>query len=93
MYQIYFWSNSPSWQYQGFNWWNAQLDASVFPENTPAPTSGAKGWKNKHGDGIAFLDKHTSQLVDSLPFFRNQMASALSNLLKKSGFFKLKEDK
>lgn len=78
---VQLWSNDPSFQYQGFNYWNTQLDASIFPEDR-AP----RFWNKKHGDGQAFLTKHLSQLIDQLPFFRNQMASALTSVLKTNGY-------
>lgn len=75
---VQIWSNAPSFHWQGMNFNNSQLDSAIFPTDI-AP----KQWNKKHGDGEAFLDKHLSQLIDQLPFFRNQMASALTNLLRK----------
>jgi hypothetical protein len=74
------WSNDPSFQWQGMNWGLTQLDASIYPENIPPNT-----WGPRHGgSGNYFLTKHLSQLIDSLPFFFNQMASALTNVLRKN---------
>ncbi len=78
---VQLWNSSPSWHWQGFNWWNSQIDSSVFPTNIQP-----KFWHTKHGDGVAFFDKHVSQLVDQLPFFMPQMASSLTNLLRQKGF-------
>jgi hypothetical protein len=73
------WSNDPSFQWQGFNFWTSELDASIFPTDIAPHT-----WDKRHGDGQALLTKHLSQLIDSLPFFFNQMASALTNVLRKN---------
>lgn len=71
------WSNDPSFQYQGFNYWLGQLDAAIYSTDI-APQK----WDKYHGDGLAFLTKHISQLIDQLPFFYNQMAASLSKVLK-----------
>jgi len=71
------WSNDPSFQYQGFNFWLGQLDAALFQTDI-AP----RIWDKRHGDGEALLTKHLSQLIDSLPFFFNQMASSLTKVLR-----------
>ncbi len=76
------WSNDVSFQYQGFNWWLGQIDASIFPTDI-AP----KVWNqpDRHGDGQAFLTKHFKQLFNALPFFKNLMASKLYKALKQRG--------
>jgi hypothetical protein len=77
---VQLWSNSPSFHYQGFNYFDSQLDASIFPTNI-AP----KQWDKVHGDGKAFLDKHTAQLIEQIGFFLNPMSSMLTKELKDQG--------
>lgn len=82
---VQLWSSDPSFQFQGFAYWNTVLDSAIYPE-TRAP----KVWNKKHGDGTHFLTKHLSQLIDQMPFFFNQMASSLTKLLKKEGIINAK---
>jgi hypothetical protein len=77
---VQIWANDPSFHWQGFNYWNSQLDASIFPTNI-AP----RVWDKKHGDGQAFFTKHLSQFFDQMKFFTPQMASALTSLFRKEG--------
>lgn len=72
--------DDPSFLLQGFSYWLTQLDAGIFPENRKP-----KRWNLVHSDGNSFLPKHLSGLIDQLPFFLNQMASSLTNLLRQEG--------
>ncbi len=72
-------STSPSFQYQSYNYFASQLDASAYPTNI-AP----KVWDKRLG-GEYFLDKHLYGLLQSIEFFLNPMASMLTNKLKKRG--------
>lgn len=78
---IQWWVDDPSFLFQGYQYWLHQLDSSIFPE-TRAP----KKWDKIHGDGQAFTTKHMAQLIDQLPFFRNQMSSSLTKLLRDTGY-------
>ena len=78
---IQWWSSDPSFLYQGFQYWLTQLDSSIYSENRKP-----KRWDKIHGDGQAFVTKHMAQLIDQLPFFRNQMSSSLTKLLRDSGY-------
>lgn len=77
------WSNSPSFHFQGFNYWLSQLDGSIYSTDI-AP----KRWNasNLHGDGQAFTDKHVYGLIRQMPFFENPMASLLTSKLKRLGY-------
>lgn len=70
-------STSPSYQYQGFNFWMSQLDGSIYPTDIKP-----QRWDKIHGDGEAFLDKHLYGLVRQIGFFSNPMASMLTKRLK-----------
>jgi len=69
--------SSPAFQYQGFNFWLSSLEASIYPEDREP-----KVWNKVHGDGQAFLDKHTYSLVNYIDFFLNPMSSMLTKKLK-----------
>ena len=56
------------------------LDAAIFPTKI-AP----KKWDKIHGDGDAFLDKHTAGLINQMGFFLNPMASMLTKRLRDKG--------
>lgn len=70
-------STSPSFNYQGFNYWLTQLDGSIYPQNIKPEV-----WNKIHGDGVAFLDKHLYSLLRSIDFFIPQMAQKLNSKLK-----------
>lgn len=70
-------STSPSFHWQGFNFWMSQLDGSIYPTDI-RPTQ----WDNIHGDGQAFLDKHLYGLIRGIDFHTNYMASTLTKRLK-----------
>jgi predicted secreted protein len=80
---VLIWDSNPSWQFQGFNFWNSQLGSSLFPTDI-AP----KVWNadNRHGNGVFFLPKHLSQLIDQISFFLNPMASMLDKALRDGGY-------
>lgn len=78
---IQWWVSDPSFLYQGFQYWLTQLDSSIYPENRKP-----KRWDKIHGDGQAFTTKHMAQVIDQLPFFRNQMSSSLTSLLRDKGY-------
>lgn len=73
-------STSPSFNWQGFAYWLTQIDASIYPQSIK-PTR----WDTYHGDGEAFLDKHTYGIARSIKFFINQMAQKLNGKLKSRG--------
>jgi len=73
-------STSPSFHYQGFNYWLSQLDGSIYPT-----TIKPQRWDKIHGDGDAFVDKHLYGLMRQIKFFRNQMASMITKKLKDRG--------
>lgn len=73
-------STSPSFHWQGFNWWMSQLDGSIYPTSI-RPQS----WNQIHGDGEAFLDKHLYGLIRQINFFHNPMASMLTKRLRDRG--------
>jgi hypothetical protein len=73
---IQLFNTSPSWQYQGYNFWNSELGTSAYPTKI-AP----KVWDKRFG-GEYFLDKHTYGLIRSIKFFFNPMASMLTKKLK-----------
>lgn len=73
-------STSPSFQFHGFNYWNTQIDSSIYPE-----TRKPQRWDKVHGDGEAFLDKHLGSLLFSIEFFLNPMASMMQSKLKQRG--------
>jgi len=70
-------STSPSFQFQGINFFASELDASIYPE-----TRKPQRWDKYHGEDY-FLDKHLGTLFLSIKFFINQMASKLDSKLKK----------
>ncbi len=72
-------NNSPSFHWQGVNFWISQLDGSIYPTNIK-PTF----WNRSdlHGNDGAFLDKHLAGLFRSIDFFLNPMSSMLTKKLK-----------
>jgi len=75
-------NTSPSFQLQGINYWISQIDGSIYPEDRKPQRWNAP---SLHGDGGAFLDKHTYGLLRQIKFFINPMASMLSSKLRKRG--------
>ena len=73
-------STDPSFLFQSFQYNLTQLDASIWPENRKP-----KKWDKILG-GDFFLTKHLAQLFISIKsgFMLNQMASALTNVLRKN---------
>jgi len=80
---IKLWSTSPSFHWQGMNYYLSKLDGSIYPTDI-AP----QYWNQPalHGDTY-FLDKHLYGLLSSqtLPFFYSPMASMLTKKLRDSG--------
>lgn len=78
--QVY--STSPSFHWQGCNFWLSQLDGSLYPTDI-AP----KKWNatHLHGDGNAFVDKHLGGFLRQMKFFYNPMASMLQKRMKDKG--------
>jgi hypothetical protein len=72
---IRIWSNAPSFHWQGFNYNLSKQNAALFPTDIPP-----KKWDKLHGSTL--LDKHTSQIVTSMPFYINQFAQALLSKIK-----------
>jgi len=77
---VQLWSNDLSFTFQGFQYWLDQIDASIFSQDIKPAR-----WDKYHGDGQAFLTKHFNQLIRSIAFFLNQMASMLNKKLKDRG--------
>ena len=75
-------STSPSFYYQGIAYWLTQLGGSIYPVEIEPHKWNAE---NLHGDGNAFLDKHTAGVLNQIAFFGNQMASKLTKTLKDGG--------
>lgn len=79
---VQIWDNNPSFHWMGANWGLSQIDASIFPTDIEP-----RVWGPKHGGaGNYMFSKHLSQIIDQMAFFRNQMASALTNVLRKEGY-------
>ncbi len=76
------WSNSPSFHWQGINYWLSQLDSSIYPTDI-AP----KFWNQPHlhGNNGAFADKHLGGVLRQISFFEEQMASMLTKRMKEKG--------
>jgi hypothetical protein len=72
-------STSPSFHWQGVNYFLSQVDASIYPTSI-APTF----WNQPqyHGSDPYFLDKHLYGLFRQIDFFGNQMASMLQKRMK-----------
>ena len=68
-------SNSPSFQYQGMNYWLSQLNASIYPTGMYPHQ-----WIHTHGDAI--FDKHMSGFMNHIGFFAQQMISKTIKILK-----------
>jgi len=76
---IQYWSDSPSFQWQGSNYNSSQLDASLNPTDIADPV-----WRNIQGDS-AIVDKHLGGILASISFWRNPMASMANKILKEKG--------
>lgn len=78
--QVY--STSPSYHWQGINYWLSQLDGSLYPTDI-AP----KFWNRSdlHGTEGAFLDKHLYGLLRQFKFWYNPMASMVQKRMKDKG--------
>lgn len=68
--------DDPSWWWQGDAWYGTQLDASIYPCNIPP-----KKWNKVH-DPVNCLCKHLQNLIKSIDFFLNQMASMAGKELR-----------
>lgn len=80
---IQIWSDSPSFQFQGYNANLTVMDASLHPEYRLA-TSGPNGWLDRTTD-MGFTDKHLTQLFVNIEFFKQQMARLLNSKAKQKG--------
>jgi len=78
--QVY--SDSPSFHWQGINYWLSQLDGSIYPTDIEP-----KVWNKPtlHGDGNAFVDKHLGGLLRQFKFFYNPMARMIQKRMKEQG--------
>jgi len=85
-------STSPSFHWQGGNFYLSQLDGSIYPTDIE-PTENIygdngklvhKGWKSYTGEDH-FTDKHIYGLLRQIKFFLNPMASMLTGKLQKRG--------
>ena len=71
-------STSPSFLFQGTQYWLHQLGGSIYPEDR-AP----QRWNASHLHGSGnFLSKDLYGLLQQMPFFENQMAGMLNKKLK-----------
>lgn len=75
-------STSPSYHWQGMNYWLSQLDGSIYPTDIEPKLWNAS---NRHGNDGTFLDKHLAGLMKQMAFFRNPMALMLTKRLKDRG--------
>ena len=74
-------STSPSFHWQGANVNLTKMDGSIHGTSIPNPV-----WGPRHGDPSGyFIDKHLYGLLQSMPFFLNQMAQMLMRKLKQRG--------
>lgn len=75
--QVY--SDSPSFHWQGINYWISQLDGSLYPTDIVP-----KVWNRRdlHGNDGAFLDKHLAGLIKGFKFWYNPMASMILKRMK-----------
>jgi len=71
-------STSPSFHFQGANYYCSQVDSSIYPTNIEP-----QFWNSPdlHGKDY-FLDKHLFGLLRSIDFFLNQMANMLTKRLR-----------
>jgi len=79
---VQLWSNSPSFHWQGANFYLSQLNAAIYP-TTIAP----QYWNQPqyHGEDH-FLDKHLTALIKNISFFLNNMTAMLNKSLQNEGF-------
>lgn len=77
---VQYFSNSPSFNYQGYANVATQLGLSIFPQNITS-----KQWMPKTFGGEYYLDKHLYSLVRAYKFFSQQMAQMLKRKLKDRG--------
>lgn len=75
--QIY--STSPSFHWQGVNFWLSQLDGSIYPTDIAPQRWNAS---HLHGSDGAFVDKHIGGLLRQYQFFLGPMASMLTKKLR-----------
>lgn len=73
--KVKLWSNSPSFTMQGFNYNLTKVGAALFPIDIKP-----QRWDKIHGNSL--LDKHTLQVVTTLPFYMTQMARAVIQKIK-----------
>jgi hypothetical protein len=73
-------SNSPAYQYQGYNYICSQLDLSIFPTSIPS-----KQWMPKTFKGEFMLSKHLYGIIQQISFFSQIMAQMLGTKLKSRG--------
>ena len=77
--EILIWSDIPSFQFQGSNYLLSQLSAAIHPTDIP-PKYWQRFHKNKN-----LLDKHTQNIINSMGFWLNPMATSILKLYKKKG--------
>jgi len=84
---IKLWSTIPSFHWQGQNFNLSVLNGSIHPTDI-APTSGSRGWKDRHD--VSFLSKDLGGLLSpwAFSFWLNPISSMLSSTLKKAGYLK-----
>jgi hypothetical protein len=71
----------PSQWYQGFSYYLTILDAALIPCNIE-PTSGKRGWKDKHNAGDGLICKHLDLILgQSIQFFIPIMAGMIYKYL------------
>jgi len=73
-------STVPSFHWAGANYWLSQLGGSLHPTDIYP-----KHWVKYHGEGQSRLDKHTQNIMNSMSFWLNPMATSVLKLYKKKG--------
>lgn len=81
-------SNIPSFQYQGSNYYLSVLDGSLHPTDIIP-----KFWNDetRHGDSNNFLDKATYGIIQQYQFWKNPLASMVTKYLRDRGLLPLKK--
>jgi hypothetical protein len=78
---VKFWSNCPSFHWQGANYNLTQLDSAIYPTDI-AP----QHWNQPQYHGPdSLLDKHLAALIRNISFFLNNMTAMLNKNLQASG--------
>lgn len=74
---VQYFSNSPSYHWQGYNNISSELGLSIYPTSITS-----KQWMPKTFNGEYYLDKHLFSFVQSYQFYSQQMAMMIGKKLK-----------